>query len=260
MEYLLLEAVFGAAIGLALGLLGGGGSILTVPILIYILGQDTHAAIATSLAIVGTNAIIGTGMHWRAGHVRVREALIFGAIGMVGAYLSAGLGQLLSDALLLVLFAVLMLIVGALMLRPVKVATSHTSPRQGFDRWWRIVAAGLGVGVLTGFLGVGGGFLIVPALVLVLGMPMADAVGSSLLVIALNSVAGLAGKLPLAGLDWQLTLIFVVAGIIGLLLGTHWSNIWPAQRLRGTFAGMVLVLAVVLLVLNVPLLLAGGQA
>jgi hypothetical protein len=97
--------------------------------------------------------------------------------------------------------------------------------------------------------------LIVPALVLVLGMPMADAVGSSLLIIVLNAVAGLAGYFPLAGLDWQVTGIFIAAGILGLGLGTHWSKVWPTQRLRGAFAGMVVALALVLLVVNVPLLL-----
>jgi hypothetical protein len=260
---LILAPIFGVVIGLALGLLGGGGSILTVPILIYFLGQDAQAAVATSLAIVGANAVIGTGMHWRAGHVNIRQALTFGGAGMVGAYLSANLAKYLnvSDELLLVLFALLMLVVGVLMLRPIKVGSEDENEPcegcQGFQRVWRTLATGLGVGVLTGFLGVGGGFLIVPALVLVLGMPMADAVGSSLLIIVLNSIAGLAGYLPLEGLDWQLTLIFIVAGIGGLWIGTYWSKVWPTQRLRSAFAGMVVGLALILLVLNVPPLLNG---
>jgi hypothetical protein len=258
-----LAPFFGVLIGLALGLLGGGGSILTVPILVYFLGQDAQAAVATSLAIVGANAIIGTVMHGRAGHVDVRQALIFGGAGMLGAYLSATLAKYLniSDELLLVLFALLMLIVGGLMLRPVKVSPEDEEEPcegcQGFARLWRTLATGLGVGVLTGFLGVGGGFLIVPALVLVLGMPMADAVGTSLLIIVLNAVAGLAGYFPLEGLDLTLTGIFIVAGIGGLALGTHWSKIWPTKRLRSTFAGMVVALALVLLVINVPPLLSG---
>jgi hypothetical protein len=180
---------------------------------------------------------------------------------MLGAYLSASLANFLNigDELLLVLFALLMLVVGVLMLRPPKVLQEDTPCEgcQGFDRVWRTLATGLGVGVLTGFLGVGGGFLIVPALVLVLGMPMADAVGSSLLIIVMNSIAGLAGYLPLSELDWALTITFILAGIIGLGLGTHWSKIWPTQTLRQTFAGMVVGLAVILLVLNVPPLLTG---
>ncbi len=258
---LLLAALFGVLIGLALGLLGGGGSILTVPILIYFLGQDAQAAVVTSLAIVGTNAVIGTAMHWRAGHVQLRQALTFGAAGMAGAYLSATLASHLniSDALLLVLFALLMLVVGGLMLRPARAANDPPCAGcSGLQRLWRTLIAGLGVGVLTGFLGVGGGFLIVPALVLVLGIPMADAVGSSLLIIVLNSLAGLAGYYPMEGLNWPLTIAFILAGMLGLSLGTHWSHIWPTQRLRRAFAGMVVGLAVILLALNIPSLLAGG--
>src|SRR5690606_38371404 len=135
---------------------------------------------ATSLAIVGANATLGTAFHWRSGHVRVRQALVFGSAGMAAAYLAAGLSQRVSDALLLVLFALLMLVIGGLMLRPLP----PEAPRRHSPNRWHLVLrtllAGAGVGVLTGFLGVGGGFLIVPALVLILGMPMADAVGSSL--------------------------------------------------------------------------------
>lgn len=254
--YLLLAPFFGIAIGLALGMLGGGGSLLTVPILIYALGQDAHTAIATSLAIVGANSVIGTALHWRAGHIQVRQALIFGAVGMVGAYAAAGFAQYISEALLMVLFALLMLVVGGLMLRPLQFGSAPPCANcTGLQRLLRTVAAGLGVGILTGVLGVGGGFVIVPALVLVLGMPMADAVGSSLLIIVLNSVAGLAGHLPLDGIDWPLTLIFIGAGIAGLALGTHWSKVWPTERLRRAFAGMVLSLAAVLLAINLPALL-----
>lgn len=257
---LVIAVFFGVIIGLALGLLGGGGSILMVPILVYFLGQDAQAAVVTSLVIVGTNALIGTMMHWRSGHVRLQQALTFGSVGMAGAYLSAAIARILnmSDALLLVLFALMMLIVGILMLRPVKVDAAEAPPRKGFDLLWRTLITGFGVGILTGFLGVGGGFLIVPALALVLGMPMADAVGSSLLIICMNSVAGLAGYYPLSNLNWSLTVAFVAAGILGLALGSHWAGIWPTKRLRGTFAGMVVALAVVLLVLNVPPLIGIG--
>ncbi len=257
MPFFIPALCFGAMIGLSLGLLGGGGSILTVPILIYALGQDARAAVATSLAIVGANAVVGTMLHWRAGHVQVRQALVFGAAGMAGAYLSAGFSHQVSDELLLVLFAVLMLVIGGLMVRPLTVAHRPTpAPDQPlWQRLGRILIVGAGVGALTGFLGVGGGFLIVPALVLVLGMDMADAVGSSLLVIGLNSVAGLAGHLQAGNLNWGLVGLFTVAGVLGLLMGTRWSHHWPAQRLRRAFAGLVLSLALVLLMLNLPVLL-----
>lgn len=252
---LLLAPLFGATIGLSLGLLGGGGSILTVPILIYALGQDAQAAVATSLAIVGTNAVVGTAFHWRAGHVQVRQALAFGVAGMAGAYLAAGLSARVSDALLLVLFALLMLVVGALMVRPLALGAGAARPRSRLDRISRTLLAGSSVGLLTGFFGVGGGFLIVPALVLVLDMPMPDAVGSSLLVIGLNAAAGLVGHLQTARLDWHLVLIFTLSGALGLALGARWSRRWPAQRLRRAFAMLVVGLALVLLVVNVPILL-----
>lgn len=253
----ILVPLFGVIIGLALGLLGGGGSILTVPILVYVLGQDAQAAVVTSLAIVGTNALVGTGMHWRAGHVRLQQALTFGGASMIGAYLAASTARLLnlSDALMLSLFGLLMLVVGVLMLRPIKVADCDKGSCAG--PLWRTLATGLGVGILTGFLGVGGGFLIVPALVLVLGMSMVDAVGSSLLIIVMSSIAGLAGYFPLDSLDWPVTLGFIASGMLGLGLGTYWSNIWPTQRLRGAFATMVVGLSVVLLTINVPLLFIG---
>jgi hypothetical protein len=254
MNPLFLAPFLGIGVGLALGLLGGGGSILMVPILVYILGQDAQAAVVTSLVIVGTNALIGTGMHWRAGHIQLRKALSFGGASMVGAYLSATLAKALDlpDALVLALFGLLMLVVGGLMLRPPRVEPSDTSRPPG--PLWHTLLTGFSVGILTGFLGVGGGFVIVPALVLVLGMPMADAVGTSLLVIVMSATAGLAGYFPLVGLDWQITGIFVVSGLAGLALGTYWSKIWPAQRLRRAFATMVVGLALVLLVQNVPLL------
>lgn len=255
MTSMMLAPLFGALIGLSLGLMGGGGSILTVPILIYILGQDAQVAVATSLAIVGANAVIGTLMHARAGRVQVRQALIFGGVGMLGAYMAAGFSQLVSEAVLMVAFAMLMLTIGGLMVRPLP----HQAPRKQEDenQLWRLVKtilAGGGVGILTGFLGVGGGFLVVPALVLVLGMSMADAVGTSLLVIALNSAAGLLGHLQGGALDWPLIIVFVISGIAGLSAGTRLSKIWSAQRLRRTFAGMVVTLAVVLLWINVPAL------
>jgi uncharacterized protein len=257
MTTLALSLFFGLLIGLALGLLGGGGSILTVPVLIYVLGQSTQAAVATSLAIVGTNAVVGTAMHWRAGHVRAPQALAFGAAGVLAAYWAAGLSKLVSDSLLLVLFALLMLLVGGLMIHPLPIGagTNKGQALKLLRQILKTIAAGSLVGVLTGFLGVGGGFLVVPALVLVLGLPMADAVGSSLLVIALNAGAGLLGHLHGGSFDWTLVGVFVLAGVAGLALGTRWSLRWPQQRLRRAFATLVLSLAVALLAINLPPLL-----
>ncbi len=250
---LLLAPLLGALIGLALGMLGGGGSILTVPILVYVLRQDPHTAIAASLVIVGANALMGAWLHRRAGHVRLREALLFGAYGMLAAYGGARLSTQVSGPVLLILFALLMLVIAVLMLRGGIRTAQDARPA---NSWWRVLIGGLGVGFLTGFLGVGGGFLIVPALVLLLGMDMADAVGSSLVVIALNSAAGLLGHLSDGSLPWALIALFVAAGLIGLRFGERATRKLSALRLRQTFAVFVVALALVLLAINVPAVLA----
>lgn len=245
---LLLAPILGALIGLALGMLGGGGSILTVPMLVYVLRLDAHIAVATSLVIVGINALAGAGMHWREQHVRLKQALLFGAYGIPAAFVGARLSRFLSGPMLLVLFALLMLVIAALMLR----GGAKPAGQGGAAAWWRVMLGGLGVGFLTGFLGVGGGFLIVPALVLLLGMEMPDAVGSSLVVIAINSAAGLLGQISAAALPWTLIGIFVVAGLFGLRVGS-WATRWIAPgRLRQSFAVFVIALALVLLAINLP--------
>ena len=193
MDHVTLTLAFGVVVGLALGLVGGGGSILTVPILVYALGESVHLATGTSLAIVGANALIGAWDHARAGRVRLRTALIFGGAGIFGAFAGTYLNHLASGRIILLGFAVLMLAAAVAMARV------RLGDRQGRATLTsvspRVVGAGLAVGVLTGFFGVGGGFLIVPALVLVLGLPMRAAVGTSLLVIAINSAAALLGHL-----------------------------------------------------------------
>ncbi len=181
----------GFAIGGSLGLLGGGGSILTVPALVYVVGQSPQAAIATSLAIVGANSGLGAWFHFRQGTLKWKVALLFGLAGMVAAYPAAQLSRHLPGGLLLVTFAALMLVVGAVMLLRRESDTSGHTPHG----WLSILAGGLAVGAMTGLLGVGGGFLIVPALILLVGLPMKEAVGTSLAVIALNSASALAGHL-----------------------------------------------------------------
>lgn len=245
---LLLAALIGALIGLSLGTLGGGGSILTVPALVYLLGQNPHGAVASSLVIVGANAVLGATLHLRAGHVRLRSALLFGAAGMLAAFAGARLSRLLAGPTLLVLFAVLMLVIAGAMLR------SKAAPAAAASEpiWWRVLLGGVAVGFLTGFLGVGGGFLIVPALVLLLGMDMRDAVGSSLVVIAINSVAGLLGHLGDGGLNWVLIGLLLAGGVPGLLVGARLARELPVARLRQGFAMLVVVLGAALLIANVP--------
>lgn len=250
MPTLLLAATLGALIGLALGTLGGGGSILTVPALVYLLGQNPHGAVGSSLVIVGANALVGAWLHKRAGHVRLRAALLFGAAGVAAAFGGARLSRLLPGPMLLILFALLMLVIASVMLR------GQARPAQADQPvapvWWRTALGGVVVGFLTGFLGVGGGFLIVPALVLLLGMDMRDAVGSSLVVIAINSAAGLLGHLGDGGLNWWLIVVLLVGGAPGLLLGARLARSLPAARLRQGFAIFVVLLGVALLAINVP--------
>lgn len=240
MDHVALTLAFGVVVGLALGLVGGGGSILTVPILVYALGESVHLATGTSLAIVGANALIGAWDHARAGRVRLRTALIFGGAGIVGAFAGTYLNHLASGRIILLGFAVLMLAAAVAMARVRlgdrlgSATLTSVSPR--------VVGAGLAVGVLTGFFGVGGGFLIVPALVLVLGLPMRDAVGTSLLVIAINSAAALLGHLH-GGVDVGVTALFIVGGTVGSILGSRLSGQIDEGRLRLGFAGMVVLVA-----------------
>jgi uncharacterized membrane protein YfcA len=249
---LLLDLVLGFGIGLSLGLLGSGGSILTVPALVYLVGQSPPAAVTASLAIVGANSALGASFHRVQGTLDWKVALMFGGIGMLVAYLAAGLSRLFSPAALLVAFALLMLIIGVLMLR-----RGAPNAENRTDVHWPIVLiSGAGVGLLTGLLGVGGGFLIVPALVMLVGLPMNIAIGTSLVVIAMNSAAGLLGHLTGLPIDWALIAVFVFAGLGGSFSGARFAQRLPADRLRRAFAVFVLVLAVFLLIDNLPKLLA----
>lgn len=251
MSGLPLELLLGFLIGLSLGLLGGGGSILTVPALVYLVGQSPQVAVATSLAIVGGNSLFGAAFHNGRGSLNWKVAALFGGAGMLTAYASAGLSRHFSPAALLVAFAVLMLIVAALMLLRRERSDAQSRPRP----WWITLFTGAGVGVLTGILGVGGGFLIVPALVMLVGLPIYQAVGTSLVIIAANSLAGLLGHLDQGAFDLQLTLVFIAAGLGGTFVGSKLAHRLPANRLKQAFAVFVIVLAVFLLTDNLPKLL-----
>lgn len=248
----LLDLALGFGIGLSLGLLGGGGSILTVPALVYLVGQTPAAAVTTSLAIVGANSALGASFHRAQGTLNWRVALLFGGAGMLAAFLAAGLSGLFPPAALLVAFAVLMLVIAGLMLSPLTVRRSQPKT----PRWGVVLASGAAVGLLTGVLGVGGGFLIVPALVMLVGLPMSQAVGTSLVVIAMNSLAGLLGHLG-GAVDLAVTAVFVVAGLAGTFLGARLAGRLPAEQLRRAFAVLVVVLAVFLLYDNLPKIGAG---
>lgn len=254
MDGILLGLGLGFTIGASLGLLGGGGSILTVPALVYLVGQTPQVAVMTSLAIVGANSALGAMFHRAQGTLNWRVALIFGGTGMVTAYLAAGLSRYIPDDVLMVAFAVLMLVIGVLLIvRKPPAQTAETID----IAVWKVVASGAVVGLLTGVLGVGGGFLIVPALVMLLGLPIQQAVGTSLVIIAMNSLAGFAGHLGDGALDVPALIVFVIAGLAGTFTGARLANRLPADRLRQIFALFVIGLALFLLVDNVPKVFAG---
>lgn len=238
----LLSSLLAVAIGLSLGLLGGGGSILTVPVLVFVMGMTPEAAVGTSLAVVGLNALVGTSLQTRRGNVNWRAAALFGGAGIAGAYLGSFFTHFVPGQVLLSLFALLMLVVAGMMLRPVRATVTKHEPH-----WGTALAAGFGVGLLTGFLGVGGGFLIVPALVFFLGLGMPAAVATSLPIIALNSASGFVGHLARGPLDWSITVRFVALGAVGVFLGVALANRVPAYKLRTWFAWFVIAVAVYML-------------
>jgi hypothetical protein len=238
-------------VGVSLGLLGGGGSILTLPILVHLLGLPTKNAIALSLLVVGATSAAAAVGHARAGRVDVRTALLFGATSMAGAAGGSVLARGLSEAFLLALFAVITVATAVAMLRRPKPARpSAASPRQ--PRPLATLAEGLVVGAVTGMVGAGGGFLVVPALVLLGGLPMHRAVGTALVVIALKSAAAFAGYAGHVAIDWGLAVPITAAAVAGSLVGNHLAPRVPADKLRRGFALLVLGVGTAMLLAEVP--------
>ena len=231
-----MAVVVAALIGLSLGLLGGGGSTLAVPILVYVGGMDAKPAIATSLLVVGTTSFIGAIRHWRRANVALRTAILFGLISMAGSYAGGRLATHLSDVFQLVLFAVVMLVVAVSMFR------SGTSERPS-TRLPLVALAAATVGVLTGIVGIGGGFLIVPALVLFAGVPMVRAIGTSLVVIAMNSAAGFAAYAGTVDLDWLYTALFTSLAVAGVLVGSSLARTISPVVLKRAFATFLIGIA-----------------
>lgn len=232
-------------VGIALGLLGGGGSILTVPLLAYVAGMEARHAIATSLLVVGVTSAIAAITHARAGRVRWRIAVIFGLAAMAGAYAGGRIARFIPGTVLLVAFAVIMILAGVAMLRGRK-----DTPTTDVDKplpLARITLLGIVVGVISGLVGAGGGFLLVPALALLAGLPMPIAVGTSLVVISMQSLAGLAGHLASEHIDWRLAGFVTAAAVIGALIGGTLVSLVNPTTLRQAFGWFVLVMASVIL-------------
>lgn len=245
-----LAILFGSLIGLLLGLVEGGGSILTVPILVYLLGLGVHEATATSLVVVGVTALAGAVPHARAGRVALPAALAFGGAGVAGAFAGTWANSRVAGPLILLLFGLLMLVVAARMAfggSPVGTPGDGTGVRSR----WPLALAGLAVGAMTGFFGVGGGFLIVPALVLALGFPMRLAIGTSLVVIAVNSAAGIVAHAGGGGIDLGVALPFVLGGPIGAAVGARLAGRVDEDRLSRGFAALVAAVGIYLIARNV---------
>ncbi len=247
-----IALALGAVIGVLLGLLGGGGSILAVPALVYVLGLGVEKAIPMSLIVIGIASAVGVLPKVLAHQVQWRLAAIFAAVGIPATFVGAAISKNLPQPTVLVGFALVMVVAGIRMLQDKgNTGTACTVGGDGIN--WRRCAsrsipAGMLVGLLTGVFGVGGGFLIIPALVLVLGVEMPIAIGTSLLVIVANSAAGVVSHLGVASIDWAITAAFVGTAIVGSLIAGHYGTKLDTARLQHWFAYLVFAVAAYVLV------------
>ena len=255
----LLTSPLGLLIGVSLGALGGGGSILAVPALVYAAGQTPKHATTTSLVLVAITALLGIIPHWRANRVRLAAGTLFGLVGIAGSLLGSHWNQAADPDLLLLAFAGLMLVAATAMWRRTRrpeapmparslssaVAARPAAPAHPFDlvQAMKVAAAGTLVGFLTGFFGVGGGFVIVPALVLALGFTMPEAIGTSLLVITINSVVALSTRLQTGAIEWGAVIPFTLASLIGVVIGTRLARTKDSTSLQRWFVVLLVVVA-----------------
>ncbi len=249
---LLLGYALAALIGLSLGLMGGGGSILTVPIFVYVLGYDPKLAIAMSLPVVGVTSLVGAAEYWRAGNVDLRTAGLFGALAMAGAFAGARLALFLSGAAQLTLLAVVMLTAAVFMFRPVEgVIPAAAEPvGTGGISLALLLPVAIAVGVLTGLVGTGGGFLMVPALVVLARVPIRQAVGTSLLVIAMNCASGFIGYSTHVDVPWTFLLGFTAVAVVGILAGARLVRFVAQGTLKRAFAVFLIIMGAFILVKN----------
>ncbi|TAN59124.1 MAG: sulfite exporter TauE/SafE family protein [Rhodospirillales bacterium] len=246
----------GLATGLMLGLFGSGGSIITLPALIYLLGVETKPAIAMSLGIVGVTAALAAVTHWRQGHVNLPVAAVFGLFGVAGTFAGAKIGLIMPELVQLLMFAAIMLAAAWRMLKPsvhqahndsflIRLDCSGSASLVCFDyaKVGHIALHGIVVGVLTGMVGVGGGFLIVPALVLLSGLAMKEAVGTSLVIVSAKSFAGFAGYVGALAIDYSLMAVFTAIAIAGSFIGSAASKRLSADKLKKGFAVFLVLVA-----------------
>jgi uncharacterized protein len=254
----LLASPLGLLIGVSLGALGGGGSILAVPALVYAAGQSPKQATTTSLVLVAITAVIAIVPHWRVGRVRFGAGALFGLMGIGGSLLGSRWNDAANPDVVLLAFAGLMLVAATAMWRrarrpapePARSLSAAAAPTAvlatpfDLNKVLKVVAAGTVVGVLTGFFGVGGGFVIVPALVLALGFTMPEAVGTSLLVITINAVVALGTRLQTGSIDWGTVIPFTLASLVGVVIGTRLASDTDSASLQRWFVVLLVAVAI----------------
>jgi uncharacterized membrane protein YfcA len=252
----LLGLLSGSAVGFSLGLVGGGGSILAVPLMVYVVGvPDAHLAIGTSAIAVAANAAINLSNHARGGTVRWSCALTFAAAGIIGAFVGSIFGKMLDGQKLLALFALIMLVIAMLMLKT-RSKVGLPDVEMSWSNLPAIVGLGLATGTLSGFFGIGGGFLIVPALMLATGMSIMNAVSSSLVAVTAFGLTTAASYAYSGLVSWALAALFIAGGIVGGLIGTRSARHLAARRgaLNIVFAAVIIAVALYMLARNLSLL------
>lgn len=247
-------------IGLSLGLLGGGGSILTVPILVYAMKMDAKLSIALSLAIVAVTSLIGVWGHYKNKNVDLKIAAVFAPVAMLGTFVGAKLSAFMSGQVQLILFAVIMLMASFFMLRPAKVKEEGQTEEEKKMKIPLIAVEGIVVGIVTGLVGVGGGFLIVPALVLLGGVDMKKAVGTSLLIISLKSFSGFAGYMTMIDIPWAFLGKFILFSGVGIIIGSSLVKYISQEKLKKAFALFLIVMGVFILYKNREKILSSNLA
>lgn len=247
-----VAAGFGIAIGLSLGMLGGGGSILTVPVLVFALGQPVRDAVPTSLWVVGGSSLAGALSHLRGGKLPWRSALMFGAAGIAGSFAGAWVNHRLEADFVLLGFALFMVLAAVAMLRKRRESDTLESARSCENAWRErplmVLVVGAGVGAITGLFGVGGGFILVPAWTLAMGCPVQVSVGASLVVIVLNAFGGLISHMGVGSVDLDVAVPFTLAAVIGAVVGGRLTTRVDSERLSRSFAYLVMGVAVFVIV------------